>query len=234
MPDLDSAAHWETNADSWIGWARTPGVDAYWHYRDAFGEFVPPPGRATLDLGCGEGRVARDLTALGHRVTATDVSPRLLAAAAAAGSAQHYVVADAAALPFDDAGFDQVVAYNVLMDVPDVPAVVAEAARVLAPRGVLTVSIVHPLFDRGSFAGPEDDAAFVVGGSYFERERFAATATHGDHTMAFAGWAQPLQNYVGAITGAGLRITALQEPRAAGMPRWQRLPLFLWMRAERP
>jgi SAM-dependent methyltransferase len=228
---MDAAAHWETHAGEWIDWARTPGVDAYWHYRDAFRAFLPPPGRATLDLGCGEGRVARDLTDLGHHVTATDVAPSLLAAAEAAGSAERYVVADGAALPFEDGAFDQVVAYNVLMDVPDVPAVVAEAARVLAPGGTLTVSIVHPFFDRGTFTGPEDDAPFVVGGSYLEREPFAATATQDGHTMAFAGWAQPLQNHVGALTGAGLVISGLSEPRAAGMPRWQRLPLFLWMKA---
>jgi SAM-dependent methyltransferase len=122
---------WEQEAENWIGWARKPGHDAYWLYRDAFFELLPPPGRATLDVGCGEGRVTRDLTARGHRVVAVDASPTLVRAASQADAEGEYLVADAAALPFDDASFDLVVAYNSLMDVQDMPGAVREAARVL-------------------------------------------------------------------------------------------------------
>ena len=53
----------EERAAGWLAWARTPGHDAYWTYRDAFFDLVPAPGAATLEVGCGEGRVARDLVA---------------------------------------------------------------------------------------------------------------------------------------------------------------------------
>src|SRR5262249_51410057 len=69
----------ERQADTWVGWARTPGHDAYWSYRDAFfDEIVPPPGTRTLEIGCGEGRVSRDLAARGHHVTGIDLSPTLI------------------------------------------------------------------------------------------------------------------------------------------------------------
>ena len=68
----------EERAQGWLAWARTPGHDAYWTYRDAFFALVPAPGAATLEVGCGEGRVARDLVARGHRVTGLDASPTLL------------------------------------------------------------------------------------------------------------------------------------------------------------
>ena len=59
-----------------------PDHDSYWHFhRDLFLELVPPPGRRTLDLGCGEGRLSRDLKALGHDVVGVDRSPAMLAAA---------------------------------------------------------------------------------------------------------------------------------------------------------
>ena len=78
---------WEDRAAQWLAWARTPDFDAYWSYRDAFFALVPAPaGGRTLEVGCGEGRVARDLTARGHRVTALDPSPALLRAAASARS----------------------------------------------------------------------------------------------------------------------------------------------------
>jgi ubiquinone/menaquinone biosynthesis C-methylase UbiE len=72
---------WEDQARNWIAWARTPGLDSYWRYRSAFFELIPAPGSSTLDLGCGEGRVVRDLAERGHRVIGIDVSPTLLEAA---------------------------------------------------------------------------------------------------------------------------------------------------------
>jgi hypothetical protein len=65
---IDLGAAWEQNAETFIDWARKPGHDSYWRFhRDAFLEIVPEAGTWTLDLGCGEGRLSRDLTALGHR-----------------------------------------------------------------------------------------------------------------------------------------------------------------------
>ena len=82
-------------------------------------------------------------------------------------------VADAAGLPFADGRFDRVVVYNVLMDVPDVPAALREASRVLTHDGVLTVSIVSTRFiDRGGFSGPEPDASFVADEPYFGSRHF--------------------------------------------------------------
>jgi len=67
-----SREHWEEQAANWAAWARTPDFDAYWKYSPGFFELVPPPHGRTLEVGCGEGRVARDLARLGHRVVAVD------------------------------------------------------------------------------------------------------------------------------------------------------------------
>jgi ubiquinone/menaquinone biosynthesis C-methylase UbiE len=122
-----------------------PGHDSYWLFRDLFFDAIgPAPGRLTLEVGCGEGRVARDLARRGHTVVALDASPTLTAMAAAADPGGRYVVGAAAALPFGDGCFDAVVAYNSLMDVADMPASVREASRVLAPGGRLCVCVTHP------------------------------------------------------------------------------------------
>ena len=121
MTEDTSRNTWESEAESWIAWTRRPGHDSYWAYSPGFFEhIVPPPGRATLEIGCGEGRVCRDLAARGHAVTGIDAAPTLLAAAQEADSGGRYLVADAAALPFGDAEFDLVVAYNSQPD-PAVP-----------------------------------------------------------------------------------------------------------------
>src|SRR5919198_4091468 len=69
----------------------------------------------------------RDLAERGHHVTAVDSSPTLVTYARALDSRAEYVVADAAALPFPDATFACVVAYNSLMDVADMPKAVARS-----------------------------------------------------------------------------------------------------------
>jgi SAM-dependent methyltransferase len=166
---------WEWQADRWLRWARTPGHDSYWDYREAFfAGIVPKPGRRTLEVGCGEGRVARDLVQRGHQVVAVDMSPTLVGHAAEVDPDGRYLVADAAALPFRDGSFDAVVAYNSLMDVDDMRAAVAEAARVLEPGGRLCVCVTHPTADAGSFDGNEPDAPFTIPGAYLGRHWLAA------------------------------------------------------------
>ena len=89
---------WERNADDWIRWAREPGHDSYWRFhREAFLRLVPAPGRLTLDVGCGEGRVTRDLKELGHHVVGVDASETMVEAAREADPGGEYAVADAAA-----------------------------------------------------------------------------------------------------------------------------------------
>ena len=112
---------------------------------------------------------------------------KLIEAAAQADSAHDYVVADAAALPFDGNRFGLVVAYNVLMDVDDVPATVKEIRRVMTPDGELIVSLVHPFRDRGDFSGKAPDAPFILHGTYFGRERFDGVEERDGLRMHFAG-----------------------------------------------
>ncbi|MGN8020126.1 class I SAM-dependent methyltransferase [Phyllobacterium sp. 22229] len=228
--------HWARVAKQWIAWARSPEHDAYWSYRNSLLAFTGTGTGKALDVGCGEGRVSRDLRTLGYHVTATDAVAEMVDAARQADSADAYAVSDAATLGFDDSTFDLVVAYNVLMDVEDVPGSVKEMRRVMRPDGTLLISLVHPFRDRGSFAGSEPDAPFVVPGTYYGRERFEGSEERGGLTMDFAGWSQPLQDYMAALQAAGLAITALLEPQPdaelqAALQQWSRIPLFLWLKA---
>ena len=71
---------WEAEAHNWVAWARRPGHDSYWQFhRDRFLQLLPPPGgRPLLDVGCGEGRLPRDLKARGYDVIGIDASPTLI------------------------------------------------------------------------------------------------------------------------------------------------------------
>jgi 2-polyprenyl-6-hydroxyphenyl methylase/3-demethylubiquinone-9 3-methyltransferase len=97
----------------------------------------PVEGLRLLDLGCGKGRFAARLAREGAEVVGLDRSPGMLAEAA--GLAR--VLGTAARLPFPDAGFDGVLAVEVLQHLParGLDRAIAEACRVLRPGGRLAL-----------------------------------------------------------------------------------------------
>jgi SAM-dependent methyltransferase len=228
---------WDTHAKDWIAWSRAPGHDSYWRFhRAAFLPLVPPPGRLTIDVGCGEGRVGRDLARLGHRVVGLDGSSTMVAAAVTHEEAGGPgVIGDAAALPFPDAVADCVVAFMSLQDVDDLRTAVHEAARILRPGCPLVLAITHPANTAGHFERePDGGLPFVIRRSWFERTQSAETCERDGFTMTFHSEHRPLQYYAEALADAGFVIERLRE---VGDPdpddKWHRMPLFLHIRAAR-
>jgi SAM-dependent methyltransferase len=227
----------EEQSAAWIEWARWP-LDAYWFYRDPFFELLPGPG-PTLEVGCGEGRVSRDLRERGYDVVGLDSSETLVRAAREVDPDGDYIVAAAESLPFDDGSFGLVVAYNSLMDVDDMPTAIAEMGRVLEPSGTLCACITHPMIDSGRWA---DEETFVIRERYLDRRRYEATFERPDlPPFTFRGWIYPLETYSRALETAGFALESLREPAApdeevaarARAARWQRLPNFLMFRARK-
>ncbi|HEY3611522.1 MAG TPA: class I SAM-dependent methyltransferase [Pseudonocardiaceae bacterium] len=234
MTDI-AGQDWEEQANNWIAWARKPNFDSYWRYRDEFFELVPPPGTATVDVGCGEGRVSRDLAAHGHNVTGVDAAPTMIAAAKAADPDGTYLRADAADLPFADGSFDIVVAYNTFMDVVDLPGSIGEAARVLAPGGRLCMAITHPVINTGTTVGTGADRKFVLDQPYFETRRFTSLVKKDGMEMLFQGWSHPLTGFTRPIEDAGLLIEAIREPKSLSADGTAYpYPFHFWLRALRP
>jgi SAM-dependent methyltransferase len=238
-----SREHWERESSNWAAWARRPDFDAYWKYSPAFFELVPSAGDRTLEVGCGEGRVSRDLAARGHHVIGVDGSPTLVRLAQDADAHSSYLVADAAALPFGSETFDLVVLYNSLMDVDDMDGCVRESSRVLRPGGSLCACVTHPMADAGQFESRDPEARFLITGNYLgPRRAFDAEATSGDLHMHFTGWAYSLEEYFRPMERSGLMIQAVREPglepgTGTSSPideRWRRLPNFLMWRALKP
>ncbi len=93
-----------------------------------------------LEVGCGTGRTLKHY-APGVRLTAIDTDETFLSVARerAQRATCHVRVSEASAtsLPFEDASFDVVVFSLVLCSVDDVARTLAEARRVLRPRGRL-------------------------------------------------------------------------------------------------
>ena len=237
MSELNQA--WEENAAAWIAWAREPGHDSYWiFHRDAFLELVPEPSGRTLDLGCGEGRLSRDLTALGHDVVGVDASPTMLAAAREAAPELELHQADAAALPFADASFGLVVAFMSLQDVENLDGAIVECSRVLPVGGRLCIAVVHPINSAGTWARDDAESPLVIEGSYLATFQYAETFARGGLAMTFTSVHRPLDAFTEALVASGFVIERLREPalpehaiQSERSLRWRRIPLFLHIRA---
>jgi SAM-dependent methyltransferase len=237
-PDATLRAAWETEAARWITWARAPGHDSYWQFhRDAFLASLPSPPRRAVDIGCGEGRLPRDLKALGYDVVGIDGSPTLIAAAREADPTGTYLIADAASLPLPDASVQLAIAFMSAQDIDDLDGALQEAARVLELGGHLRMAIVHPVNSAGVFSSYQPDAVFEIAGSYLDERRYADTFERDGLTMTFVSWHRSLERVTRAVFAAGLLVDYLAEPPALNTPagdRWRRLPLFLHIGAVKP
>lgn len=115
----------------------------------ACGTLGLPAGReASLELGCGVGRITRALSPSFRRCVGVDISAAMIQRAREMNADRpncEWVVNDAPDLAaFDDGEFDLVVSFIVLQHVPDravISSYLREMARILAPGGALVVQM---------------------------------------------------------------------------------------------
>ena len=107
----------------------------------------PRAGERVLDLGCAAGSLTHFLSTFGCEVVGVDAEPRAIEAASSLFPRLRFEQADVADLPFPDASFDKAVAADLVEHLDDqtFKRMLAEAARVLVPRGTLSIYTPNPL-----------------------------------------------------------------------------------------
>ena len=199
---------------------------------------VPDPGRLTLDIGCGEGRVGRDLQAEGHTILGVDWSPTMCEAAAThPENPIPVVVGDAARLPIADASVDCAVAFMSLQDIDDMRGAVTEIARVLESR---EKSLLWRLFiqciQTASFPGLTARRKISSANDRISSPNFGVSHnSHDSLTVTFYREHRPLQAYVKALLDAGFTIDQLHEmtDEDEAKPLHQ-VPMFLYLATRKP
>ncbi|MGZ8376363.1 MAG: class I SAM-dependent methyltransferase [Gemmatirosa sp.] len=208
------ADSWETNAAAWTSAVREGAIASRRAGTDAAviaacADALPTlVGASILDVGCGEGWLARALAERGARVLGVDASVPLIARAREASlphdaTAPRYEVASYDELHDESSRargpFDLVVVNFALLGDPVTPALAACAAR-LAPGGRVVVQTVHPWVAAGD--GPYE--------SGWREETFATFAVPFPASMPW--YFRTLADWHAALAAAGLRVQRVTEP----------------------
>jgi predicted TPR repeat methyltransferase len=98
-----------------------------------------------LDLGCGTGLAGAAFRPFATRLVGVDLSPAMIGRAGAKGDYDRLVVGNLAGFLTDeianDSKYDFVIAADVFVYVNDLAPVLADIARVLAPRGIVAFTV---------------------------------------------------------------------------------------------
>ncbi len=196
-----------------------------------------------LDLACGQGWIARELSKRKAIVTGIDISLKLLAVAQRYESAEPlgvtYIHDDAQSLRrLDGTQFDGVICNMALMDIPDAPATFCAARRVLRDNGWLIFSITHPCFEvpGAAWVTREDDTVTREVAGYFTECFWRSDNPQGVRGKVGAHH-RTLATYLNALAAAGFCLEQAQEPRATGrrarqVPGNEEVPSMMLIRAK--
>jgi SAM-dependent methyltransferase len=173
----------------------------------ALDTLLGPGSGPCLEIGCGTGVRAGQVRELGWAPWGVDISAAMLRHARGRLPA---VLADATRLPARDGSLPAVITVMAHTDMPAYPAVLAEAARVLAPGGRFVHIGVHPCFC-GGFADRSDPEAVVIRPGYLDGHWTRASWTsHGVRDKVGATHT-PLPDLIHAFLRAGLMPERLAE-----------------------
>ena len=208
-----AGAIWEQHAGWWQD-GFTDGVDP--EYEE---QILPlaaeclSGARRVIDVGTGEGQIARLASRLGAEVTGVDPTRAQLRVAAERGGGPRYVRSAAEQLPFADGSFDAAVACLVFEHLPDHEPPIAEIARVLEPGGRFVFLLNHPLLqapNSGWVIDHDLDEQYWRVGSYLPVDVTMEELAPGV-ILPFVH--RPLSQYVNAMARVGLVIRRMEEPR---------------------
>ena len=189
-------------------------------------ELLGPGDGLCLDLGCGGGLYFGVLAATGRTVVGLDRSADQLRVAR--GRSRLIVQGDAAALPFADGTFPTVTAMWISTDVDDFAAVLAEAARVLTPGGLVFFYGAHPCFN-GPHSEWRPDGGILAHPTYRLAGWHQEAPWWGAYVRRRVGMRHhPLAELLNAFTATGLIIEHVAEP--GDRP----VPVNLAIRARKP
>jgi SAM-dependent methyltransferase len=204
---------WEVHA-TWWQEGFTGGVDPEYEEQilPLAAEYLAGAARV-LDVGTGEGQVARLATTVGAEVVVgLDPTWAQLDLARARAGGPAYLRGAAATLPFADGAFDAAVACLVFEHIEDYREAITEVGRVLRVGGRFLFFLNHPLLQTPGSGWIDDhilEEQYWRIGPYLVEDLAMEEVAPGVH-LPFIH--RPLSHYVNTMSDAGLVIERMEEP----------------------
>lgn len=240
---MDEQFSWDDHAQWWLD-GFTDGVDP-----EYVEQIIPMAVEElegfdrVIDVGCGDGQIARALAAHGASVLGVDPTELHVRVARERGGGPTYERASADSLPAGDGAFDAAVACLVFEHIDDLDAAMSEVARVLRPGGRFSFFLNHPLLQTPG-SGWIDDHIIDPPEQYWRIGAYLVeTATWEEVepgvTIRFVH--RPLSRYVNSLVAHGFSVERMVEPspppgflsRAPGYALAHTVPRLLYLRATR-
>ena len=211
-PRATAGQEWETHAGWWQEYF-TEGADPEYEEQILPLADVHLAGfRRVLDVGCGEGQMARRVAALGAEVVGVDGSWAQIAEARRRGGGPTYLRGTATALPVASGSVDAVTACLVLEHVEPFEPAIDEIARVLVPGGCFVLFLNHPLLQAPGSGWVDDH---ILGeqywrlGPYLPDDQSVEEVAPG---VRLPFMHRPLGRYINVMAERGLLIEHMDEP----------------------
>jgi ubiquinone/menaquinone biosynthesis C-methylase UbiE len=232
---------WDEHAQWWID-GFTNGADPEYVEQIIPLAVEELAGRAhVLDLGCGDGQIARALAAQGANVLGVDPTQLHIDVAIERGGGPQYLLGGATDIPAYDNSFDAVVACLVFEHIDQMDEAMTEVARVLKPRGQFSFFLNHPLLQTPGSGWIDDhiidppEQYWRIGPYLVETESIEEVEK--DVYIRFIH--RPLSRYVNALIANGMTIERMVEPsppagflaRAPEYALAHTVPRLLYLRA---
>ncbi|MEI2639438.1 MAG: class I SAM-dependent methyltransferase [Microthrixaceae bacterium] len=167
-----------------------------------------------VDIGCGEGQVARLAADAGLGVIGIDPAHTQVAEAFRRGGSPRYIQGSAVDLPIATASADMAVACLVFEHIPDVDAALDEVARILRPGGRFLFLLNHPLLQTPDSGWIDDQMIdppelYWRVGPYLDE---CDTVEEVEKGVFIRFYHRPLGRYLNSAIRAGLQLELMIEP----------------------
>ena len=205
---------WDEHAQWWID-GFTNGVDPEYEEQIIPLALEELAGRhIVLDVGCGDGQIARALAKQGSSVLGIDPTQLHIDLANERAGGPTYMLGNATKLPVADASQDAVVACLVFEHIDEVDTAIAEVSRVLKPGGQFSFFLNHPLLQTPGSGWIDDfildppEQYWRIGAYLVETE----TVEEVEKDVFIRFIHRPLSRYVNALLANGLSLERMLEP----------------------